>query len=303
MKAPIICPVCGSHNFSDYLDTTDFAVTREKFSLKNCHKCGTLATSPQPDQNTINQYYQSDTYISHTNKSESSFLSLVYGLARKFSLKRKRKLIEAYSTGKSLLDLGCGTGHFLSEMKKAGWSVQGVEPADIARQQAEAKLKQMVFKSLHEAGGNSFSVITLWHVLEHLPHPDETLKQCYNLLEKKGLLVIAVPNYKSHDADYYKEYWAGFDVPRHLWHFNQDSMRMILERQGFSVKKNLPMKLDSYYVSLLSEQYKQPKKSTFAKYACAFKTGALSNHKAKKSGQYSSLIYLASKMTDETTNK
>lgn len=264
-----------------------------------CTHCGILITSPQPDGNTIYRYYQSKEYISHSDESSSFLLSFFYKVARKLAIKGKRRLVEKNSSGKTLLDIGCGTGHFLNEMKKAGWQVHGVEPAQIARQKAVIRLEQPIFESLKEMPDIQLSAITLWHVLEHLHHPDETLKLCYNLLQNNGLLLIAVPNYQSYDADYYKNYWAGYDVPRHLWHFNQKSMRMLIEGKGFCIKKVLPMKLDSYYVSLLSEHYKRPKKNAFAKYWCAFRTGTTSNIMAGKTGQYSSLIYLAIK-NDET---
>lgn len=302
MEGLLICPACGNQDFFHYLDTEDFSITRQKFSLQECQHCRTLATSPQPDQSIMHHYYQSEKYISHTNKSDSRLLSLIYRIARKASTKGKRKLIEKYSSGKTILDLGCGTGHFLTEMKKAGWQVYGVEPADIARQQAETQLKQPLFKSLQEANGLMLSAVSMWHVLEHIHHPDKVLKQCYQLLQKKGLLVVAVPNYRSFDAGRYKNYWAGYDVPRHLWHFNKESMYMLMHRQGFCIKKILPMKLDSYYVSLLSEHYKHPTNSAAIKYWHAFIAGLKSNLKARKTGQYSSLIYIATK-NDETTAK
>lgn len=302
MEAPLICPACGNRDFSHYLDTADFSFTQEKFSLHQCRQCGTLGTRPQPDKSIIQHYYQSDKYISHTNKSDNWLISFAYRVARKFASTGKRKLIERYASGKDLLDLGCGTGYFLYEMKKAGWKVDGVEPSEMARQQAEIKLNQPVFRLLEEATGLSFSVITLWHVLEHLHRPDETLQRCNQLLKKGGILVVAVPNFNSYDADKYKKYWAGYDVPRHLWHFNKQSMNLLMNRQGFCINTILPMKLDSFYVSLLSEGYQLNEKNTIAKYWYAFKTGLQSNLIARKTGQYSSLIYIATKNNETSAN-
>lgn len=295
MEALPVCPACGHHKFLHFTDTVDFSVTKEKFSLMKCSHCATLATLPQPDETEIQRYYQSNQYISHTNQSESRLISILYKTARGYALKRKRKLIEALKTKGCLLDIGCGTGSFLREMKNTGWKVYGVEPATAARRQAEMLLQQPLFESLEQAANLKVSVITMWHVLEHLHRPDAALKLCYECLEENGLLVMALPNYCSYDAQYYQNYWAGYDVPRHLWHFNQEAIRMLAERQGFYISNVLPMKLDSFYISLLSEKYFNGQKNPLARYIKALLSGIKSNIKAGKSGQYSSLIYLATK--------
>ncbi|MCS6973035.1 MAG: class I SAM-dependent methyltransferase [Cyclobacteriaceae bacterium] len=297
MEFSLICPACGNSFFSDYLSTRDFALTNQEFQLKICETCGTLATTPQPDEVSINRYYQFDHYISHTNQSKNKLISAIYKTVRTYALKQKRKVIEkrCSSTPKSILDIGCGTGLFLNEMKNAGWQIAGIEPALIARKQAEKLLNSTIYSAVDELAKKTFSVITFWHVLEHLHQPDKTLTYCYQLLRPGGLLVVALPNYLSYDAAHYKSLWAAYDVPRHLWHFNRGGMQILLSRLGYSLKEVRPMTFDSFYVSLLSEQYRDGQPCSTKKYARALITGLKSNLKAARNGQYSSLLYIAEK--------
>ncbi len=294
MNVTLSCPACHNAQFEFYLATQDFGVTREPFNLYRCTQCGLLATYPQPDEDQIGRYYASPNYISHTGKHDNGILKLLYLSVRRIALTGKRKLIEKKYYKGSLLDIGCGTGTFLHEMKRSGWSVTGVEPADVARQQAESRLSQKVFTSIDELPQKSYRVITLWHVLEHLHQPDATIKSCRNLLEPGGLLVIAVPNPASFDALHYRQHWAGFDVPRHLWHFTRQSMEKLLIQQGFTLLQVLPMPWDAYYVSLLSEAYRK-KQNFLARFWNGFFTALKSNLLARKTGAYSSLLYLAIK--------
>ena len=111
------------------------------------------------------------------------------------------------------------------------------------------------------------------------------------MLSDFGRLIIAVPNFKSEDAKYYKEFWAAYDVPRHLWHFSQQSIHRLFLMEQMLVEKTIPMKFDSYYVSLLSEKHKKGK----INYMSAFYRGFVSNWKARSSSEYSSLIYVLKK--------
>ena len=210
---------------------------------------------------------------------------------RNISLKRKIRLINAFSCEeKTLLDVGCGTGDFLKIAQLNNWNVSGIEPNEKARQIANAKTNNAVFKieQLLQFEKQSFDVITLWHVLEHLPNLEDQLLILKSLLKENGTLIIAVPNYKSFDANYYKNFWAAFDVPRHLWHFDQKSLQNLLMSKDMKIVKTLPMKFDAFYVSLLSEKHKKG----FMNPIKAFWIGLRSNLKAKRTGEYSSLIYV-----------
>jgi len=273
-----------------YLSVKDHSVSSEEFELLVNEKFGFLETHPQPSAEKLPKYYKSEDYISHTD-SKRNLLEKVYHVVRNISLKRKLKLIDSFSSeAKILLDVGCGTGDFLQIAQQNNWTVSGIEPNEEARKIANSKTNNSVYniEQLLEFPKHSFDVITLWHVLEHLPNLEEQVSILKSLLKEKGTLVIAVPNYKSYDAKYYKNFWAAFDVPRHLWHFNQQSISSLFSKEYMEVVKTLPMKFDSYYISLLSEKYKSGKTNIFN----AFRVGLLSNLKAKRSGEYSSLIYI-----------
>ena len=273
-----------------YLTVKDHAVSGESFQLIRNETFGFLETIPQPKENKLSEYYKSEDYISHTDAKRNLFES-AYHVVRNISLKRKLRLINAFaSEEKILLDVGCGTGDFLKIAQANTWQVSGIEPNEKARQIANSKTNNTVFEieKLQEFEKHSFDVITLWHVLEHLPNLEDQLLVLKSLLKENGTLIIAVPNYKSFDANYYKNFWAAYDVPRHLWHFNQVSMQNLLASKNMNIKKTLPMKFDSYYVSLLSEKNKRG----YINPLRAFWIGLRSNLKAKRSGEYSSLIYI-----------
>jgi len=292
MEEVLVCPVCASDSMRDFLECTDYALTKEVFSLKRCTRCGLAITTPRPVEPSLQRYYQFPSYISHSGKSESRLISIVYKSARNLALRRKRKLIEQYLPGGRILDIGCGTGEFLNCMRSKGWSVTGVEPASEARTKAEQLLGQEIYPSTNQLPSVSFDAITLWHVLEHIPNLQLILQQIRQSLKPNGLLVIAVPNHEAYDSRFYGSYWAGYDVPRHLWHFTSGSMLTLLKNTCFTPITILPLKLDAYYVSWLSEQYRhaeQPLRNLFR----AMVTGGLSNLRARKNNNYSSLIFLA----------
>jgi 2-polyprenyl-3-methyl-5-hydroxy-6-metoxy-1,4-benzoquinol methylase len=273
-----------------YLKVKDYSVSGEEFQLIENENYGYLETIPQPNEEQLPEYYKTEDYISHTDSKRNLF-EKVYHLVRDISLKRKLKLINSFSSSeKKLLDIGCGTGDFLQTAQKNNWTVSGIEPNKQARKIANSKTNQRVFnlEQLSKFEANSFDVITLWHVLEHLPNLENQIVVLKKLLKVNGFLIIAVPNYNSYDAKYYKNFWAAFDVPRHLWHFSKTSITNLFLKQNMKVVKTLPMSFDSYYVSMLSEKYKRESLNVFN----AFRVGWLSNMKAKRSGEYSSLIYV-----------
>ena len=267
------------------MSCVDYTVSKESYELLMNAKYNMMVTLPVPSD--LENYYKSEDYISHTNANKNVFDKL-YQRVRKHTLQKKLTLINSFnSSEKKLLDIGSGTGDFLSTCKNNGWNVFGVEPSKDARTISEKKgIKAVDDLSLLKEG--NFDVITLWHVLEHVENLLEYIEILKTKLKPNGVLIIAVPNYNSFDANYYKEYWAAFDVPRHLWHFSQESIKKLFSQVFMKVEKTIPMKFDSYYVSMLSEKYKSGKN----KYLKAFYIGFLSNLKARSSSEYSSLIYV-----------
>lgn len=275
-----------------YVTCEDYTVSNKNFDLLYNMQYRMLETFPKPEGKELASYYESEDYISHTD-SKKSFIDKLYQTVKGIALKNKLKLLNSFKTEeKNLLDVGCGTGDFLLTCKNNGWNVVGIEPNKNAQALAISKLNKKntvaIVSDLKEIPSQQFDVITLWHVLEHVPDINSYIYKLKSLLKPDGVLVVAVPNYKSYDAGYYKQFWAAFDVPRHLWHFSKKSIELIFSEFDMEVTKILPMKFDSFYVSLLSEKYKTGK-SNFLK---AFYVGMLSNLKAMRTNEYSSLIYL-----------
>jgi 2-polyprenyl-3-methyl-5-hydroxy-6-metoxy-1,4-benzoquinol methylase len=277
-------------NKSTYISVKDHSVSGEVFDLLYNEELEMLETSPMPSLENLPHYYQSEDYISHTDAKRNLF-EKTYHFIKSIALKRKLKLINTVSNvEKVILDVGCGTGDFLQISKKNGWTVFGVEPNEQARAIANIKSDNSVYDvdQLLKFDDCSFDVITLWHVLEHLPKLDEHISVFKRLLKPNGSLIIAVPNFKSYDAKHYKSFWAAYDAPRHLWHFSRTSILKLMTAENLQVSRILPMKFDAFYVSLLSEKYESGRINLFK----AISVGLISNLKAKLSGEYSSLIYV-----------
>ena len=279
-------------NYADFsslntkLTCKDYTVSEEFFQIKYWGEYDMLVTYPQPKLDELDSYYESESYISHTD-SKATLVDKMYQSVKRIMLNKKLEIVSSFNQNKgSLLDVGAGTGDFLNAAKKDGWSINGVEPNSKARNLANQKNISLV-EDINQLPTQKYDVITLWHVLEHIPNLFEYIETLKSLLKENGILIIAVPNYKSYDATYYKEFWAAYDVPRHLWHFSSKGIKKLFAQFNFKLENTLPMTYDAYYVSLLSEKYKN---SSFQKLK-ALKTGFLSNLKAKHSGEYSSLIY------------
>ena len=260
------CPVCDGKKFSAFLTCTDFFVSSEEFQIKLCDNCGFKITENIEDEENIGRYYQSENYISHSNTSKG-LVNSVYHSVRKYMLGRKRKLVEKVTGIRNghILDVGTGTGFFLNEMKEYGWQVTGTEKSSDARTFAkkEFNLDNLPSENLFNLKEKSFDAITLWHVLEHIHQLNENMETFFRLLKKDGKLIIAVPNHDSSDAKHYKQFWAAYDVPRHIWHFAPKQMKQFGEKHGFIQASIHTMPFDSFYVSMLSEKYKKSKLALF----------------------------------------
>lgn len=286
------CPLCNSSEFNPYLEVKDYTATGEVFPIMACRGCGFLLTNPRPSPTQISKYYQSDKYISHTGGGKSLF-DRIYLFARNFTLQWKHDTVARYQEPGSLLDFGCGTGEFLNRCQKHGWKVSGVEPSDDARSKATHLIGKHMAATISELPETKYDAITLWHVLEHIHTLPNTLKTLAGKLKPSSTIFIAVPNYKSPDARHYQAHWAGYDVPRHLWHFSPETMTTLLNKVGLKIVAIKPMKLDAFYVSLLSEGYKNPNQPKWLAATKALVCGLQSNLTAAKTKNHSSLIYIA----------
>lgn len=285
------CPICDSDKKSPFLVCIDNTVSKKPFELQECGVCGFVFTSPRPQNSDLGMFYESDEYISHSN-TKKGIVSRLYQSVRNKTLRQKLALINSRQKKGALLDIGCGTGEFANVMKLDGWNVRGIEPGDKACQAAKENygLDVQPEEALANIAPGSMDVITMWHVLEHVPDLNGRLQELKTILKQDGLIIIAVPNRNSHDAAYYGKNWAAYDVPRHLWHFRPQDIRALVGAHGFEVKEVLPMKFDSYYVSMLSEKYS----TGSVKYFAAFRRGWISNSRAGAEA-WSSQIYVIRK--------
>lgn len=256
------CPLCGSLAIKEVLSVTDYTVSREIFPIVECNDCSLRFTQDVPDAASIGPYYKSEDYISHTDTTKG-MINRLYQYVRRRTLNSKRKLIQK-STGRGkgrLLDVGSGTGSFIHEMERHGWETVGLEPDEGARMLARelygVGLRDAL--ELYHLPAESFHAITLWHVLEHVHELHRYVDHLKSLLKKDGRLFIAVPNYTSADAAAYKEFWAAWDVPRHLYHFTPKAMQKLVEKHGLEILSYKPMWYDSFYIGLLSSKYKKGK--------------------------------------------
>ena len=279
------CPICNHDAFEHYLDVTDNMITKEEFKIVECKNCSFRFTNPIPELSEIGRYYKSEDYVSHSS-TDKGIMNKLYQKVRKKTLKEKRDLLELVAQPTSILDIGCGTGHFLKYLNQFDYKLLGLEPDDDARKFAkESGVNVEPLDQLHLLENNSWDAITMWHVLEHVYELQKDFKKFVELLVPGGYLFVAVPNHNSFDAKHYGEKWAAYDVPRHLYHFREKDIERLAKSFNMSLEKIVPMRFDSYYVSMLSESYIDGSKVK------AFLNGRKSNKNADKLG-YSSQIYV-----------
>jgi SAM-dependent methyltransferase len=252
------CPLCSSEKILLFLQTNDFFLSKEPFPLFRCYDCSFLFTQDHPEEKDIGSYYDSKEYFSH-NDNARGLISFLYKTSRSWMQRKKCRIVKTFSGIQrgNILDVGCGTGHFLAQMKKAGWNTKGTEINEKAREYARSMLGIDASEPeiIYSLPSGSFNTITLWHVLEHIYDPSILFSEFSRLLSPDGTLIVALPNCNSADAKHYRKFWAAFDVPRHIWHFSPDTFLMFARKNGFNITSIRRLPLDVFYISILSEKY------------------------------------------------
>lgn len=286
------CPWCGSEKAQIHLWLKDEFLSQEEFQIYECKSCGLLYTEPRPNPDEIGKYYKSDAYYSH-RENNKGLIPRIYETIKSINLKRKYKLaVNGMQTG-IVLDIGCGVGDFLCLMEKNNWETIGIEPSEDAKQIAEKRLSHKILhpNDIQSLEPNSIDLITMWHVLEHVDDLKEEINQIQRLLKQKGRLVLALPNFKSYDAQFYNTHWAAYDVPRHLNHFCKESIVKIFKNSELELVETSKLKWDAYYISYMSEMFKHHRLPLVRG---AFR-GMISNCKARKTNEWSSRVYIFEK--------
>lgn len=289
------CPICGDTQLKPAMTCTDHFATGETFVTVQCQNCTFVFTQDFPSENNIGAYYNVPSYISHSD-THKGLINTLYHWARKSALKSKSKIVirEASVKKGTLLDIGCGTGYFLDKMKKLKWVVTGIEKSDETRRYAKERfgLDCQNSEYLFDIKPQTKDVITMWHVLEHIESLDEVMVQLHSILKDSGVAIIALPNKDSYDAKSYKEHWAAYDVPRHLWHFSPNTFSLLANKHQFEIKEMKPMYFDTFYISMLSEK----NKNTFCASLIGLLKGALFFLRSLRHTQKcSSIIYILKK--------
>ena len=283
------CPWCGSEKAQINLWLKDDFLTKEDFHICECLTCGLLYTMPRPPKEKIGDYYKSDEYYSH-QENKKGFIPKLYETVKKVNLKHKYGIATKGMQPGKLLDIGCGVGDFLHTAENKGWQCTGIEPSEDAKEIAHKRMKAPIYNSeqLEQLPDKSFDLITMWHVLEHVDDLKWQVEQLQRLVKPNGRIVIAVPNYKSYDGQFYQEHWAAYDVPRHLNHFSRNTITKIFKANNLILERTTKLVWDAYYISYMSEQYRN---HAFPLIRGAFR-GLVSNCKARHSGEWSSLVYI-----------
>ena len=286
------CPWCGSEKSQIHLWLKDEFLTKEDFQIYECKNCGLLYTEPRPDKEKIGQYYKSEAYYSH-QENKKGFIPKLYESVKSVNLKKKYKIATKGLKRGKVLDIGCGVGDFLHTMEQMGWEGSGIEPSEEAKEIARKRVRAQIWQpqEIESLPDNSFDLITMWHVLEHVDDVKEEIRQLQRLVKKGGRLVLALPNFKSYDAQYYNAQWAAYDVPRHLNHFCKESIVRIFRDSSFELTRTDKLVWDAYYISYMSETYRNHSLPLLR----GMFRGLVSNCKARSSGEWSSKVYIFEK--------
>lgn len=228
------CPLCGSDEYTELFVARDRLVGLPgEFPVVRCTHCQFVFLNPRPTSSSLPAWYPDVYYPVGGGAETPEAIDVARGLLQR---------VESAQPGQplSILDVGCGTGLFLKFARDAGYQVRGIELS-----QSAVTYGQQVYGLPIETGTiesadlpeNSFDVITMWHVLEHLADPVGALERITDLLKQGGLLLFGVPNIESYEAKLFGRRWFSLDAPRHLGHFSPQTAKRAVEEAGLNVER------------------------------------------------------------------
>jgi 2-polyprenyl-3-methyl-5-hydroxy-6-metoxy-1,4-benzoquinol methylase len=270
-------------NSCNLIETKDYLVSNETFIVEEKEK-GIYFTKTVVNDEKIEKYYNTIDYLPHSNNK--TLVSFLFDFFSNIMVKNKTSFMLRLGTVSTYLDYGCGVGKLINSMKKKGVASYGYDTSSLAVSACNNKS----LKASSNLGDlpNQFDLISFWHSLEHVSDYTKVLKKTKQILSKNGSLVVALPNYDSFDAKFYSKFWAAYDTPRHRVHFTKKGFVKAAKQLGFDVVKVKPLFLDSFYISMMSEKYKQ----SFFYFLKGLIIGALSNFSFFFSKQASSHVFV-----------
>ena len=255
-------------NICNSIETKDYLVSNETFLVEEKEK-GISFTKPVVNDEKIEKYYNTTDYLPHS--SNKTLMSFLFDFFSKIMVKNKTSFMLSLGAVNTYLDYGCGVGKLINSMKKKGVESYGYDTSSLAV--SACNNKSLKASSNLDDLPNQFDLISFWHSLEHVSDYTKALKKTKQILSKNGSVVVALPNYDSFDAKFYSKFWAAYDTPRHRVHFTKKGFVKAAKQLGFDVVKIKPLLLDSFYISMMSEKYKQ----SFFYFLKGLFIGALSN--------------------------
>lgn len=225
------CNLCDNNEYKLFKEI-------DGYRLVKCKWCGLVYLNPRPTQQEISEEYSAEYHIERLLRQEPKTEDKIEEEIKK-NIGRAEEIVKQFGNKGKLLDIGCSAGFFIACLKRYGWNVTGIDISEWASKFARERLGLKVFTGIVEdiQFNEKFDVITMYHVLEHLPDPVGTSKRVSEIITDNGVLIVKGPNLASFDRTWHGKNWRGYSDQTHLYYFTPKTYQMVLEKAGFSVQK------------------------------------------------------------------